>query len=351
MSLEEREQRLQEMEVRAAEVFRARAAELDAREAALVRGEKDLRVRGEELDSHAADQEQRFSGREDKIKTREERIRASEKRLADERAEFEAQKDHTASAAVQRPTTPPDTPKGRTSPEDMQEIRVLEDAIGEQASQFQAQLAKALANQSAEFDAKLQASLAQQAAKFQAQLKESEGRAAASSEEAKRLGVTLSDKADEYKTLEAREAALQAEAARIQAVADETQRALDDLMQYDVVNASDLTGAHQASAQQKKSWGDWRDILSMGKETVSNLRKTVVKAVSPYQAPALAKPTAPAAAAVMVDTTPLTSEQTESLQEALRRDGQSPREVRGPHTATFIRDDASAKKNQNREQS
>lgn len=337
MSLEEREQRLEAMELAAAERFQQqqadiarREAELDGRESAIAKREVFLREREEGLDRHTVGQEQAFRNQEEQMKVREERIRSSEQRLANNRAEFEANTHDISDRAAM---TPPDTPRGRTSPDDIKTIRDLEGALSKQDTQFQTQLAAALAKQSAEFDAKLQAALAEQASKFQAQLKESEQRAGASSQEAGSLRQELHDKADEYNALEAREAALQAEAIRIQEVADEARRDIEKLMEYDVVNASDFAGAPTISEEKKRSWID--TLYSAG-TAVSAAAKNIGKAVS--NAVVTTAPAKPAAAAqvsesvIPVVNAPLSEEARDNLADAL-----DDKKVIGPHTAAWAK--------------
>lgn len=214
-NLEEREQKLSEMEVRAALAFQQQQSAITTRAESLDKRERELRDRAKELDAQIEAQENSLIMREEQIKAQEKAVRDNAQKLAEDRAEFEAQKQDLAASASGKPhQTPPDNTKVR-SHDDQERIRALEDALVEQENLFKVQLDSSLSNQRSEFEVQLRQSLAQQESNFTSQLRAVEKAAGMSSQEVAKLRQELSDKSDEYEASYKREAALQAEILRM----------------------------------------------------------------------------------------------------------------------------------------
>ena len=209
-NLEEREQRLREMEVRAALDFQRQQDEIVKRAEALDARERAFRDRENQLDDQVDGQENSLRMLEEQIKRQEKAVRDNEKKFAQDKAEFEAQKQDLAVS----PSTP--TIDSGRSHEGQESIRFLEEALVVQENEFKARLDSSLSNQRAEFDVQLHEALAAQESKFTTQLREVEKVVGAASQEVAKLRQELIDKSDEYDELSRREAALQAQILRMQ---------------------------------------------------------------------------------------------------------------------------------------
>lgn len=212
-NLEERENRLSEMEMSAALAFQKQQDEITKRAAALDVRERQLRDRAKELDAQVEVQENAFITQEVQISERAKAVLEKEKRLAANIKEFELQKQDLVESASSAPAKILDS---KTPHEDPQNIRVLEEELLAQGNLFKAQLESSTANQRVEFDAQLRQALAQQESKFTTQFREVEKGSITTSQEVVKLRQELVDKSDEYSALCKREAALQAKILRMQ---------------------------------------------------------------------------------------------------------------------------------------